>query len=157
MHKFLKAGLVGAMSAGLLLGATVPAQASQSFSFNTATDYTYSNNDGKAHTKGTITYHGKYAFTYNVGVRDLCAPSGKGDGYGAYVQIMIRHMDGSTKAGTIAKDTNGCGTAFRWSKDYNKFGKKIRWVQLRVYEYDADTNHIKDSSTTRRIDNPYTG
>ncbi|GAB3620772.1 hypothetical protein [Glutamicibacter endophyticus] len=157
MKKLLKAALVGTMSTGLLLGVGVPAQASQSYGFNTATTYGQYNNDGQAHTKGTITYHGKYAFTYNVGVRDLCGPDGRGDGYGAYVQIMIRHMDGTSKAGNVAHDNNGCGTTFRWFKEYNKFGKKIRWVQVRVYEYDADTGHIKDSSTTRRIDNPYTG
>lgn len=146
------------MSAGLLIGSTVPAQAGQSYWFNTSTDYAYKNNDGKAHTKGKITYHGKWAVTYNVGVRDLCAPSGKGDGYGAYTQVVVRFMDGSTRGSKIpVRDTNGCGTKFEWNKDYDKYGKKIRWIRLIVREYDADTNHIKDSSWTRKIDNPYTG
>lgn len=158
MRKILKATLVGAMSAGLLFGASAPAHAGQTYKFNTSTSYSkYRVNDGKAHVKGRITFHGKRAITANVGVRDLCAENGKGDGFGAYAYVRIRFMDGSQFGIHPVNDTNGCGTKFEWKKKYHKFGKRIRWVQVTVSERDADTGYSKDTATTRRIDNPYTG
>ncbi|WP_309081583.1 hypothetical protein [Zhihengliuella sp.] len=158
MRKLLKVGLVGLMSAGLLVGASVPAHASQTYGFNVSTGYSeYVPNDGNAHAKGTITFHGRNAFTANIGVRDLCAPNGKGDGFGAYTDVRIRFMDGTQFAVYGAKDTNGCGTAFVWNKKYHQFGKRIRWVQVLVHEIDAERNYNKDTGTSRLIDNPYTG
>ncbi|GHD04847.1 hypothetical protein [Zhihengliuella salsuginis] len=158
MRKILKATLVGAMSAGLLFGASVPAHAGASYGFNIATSFSkYMANDGKAHAKGTINFHGKWAFTANVGVRDLCASTGKGDGFGAYSTVRVRYMDGSTVGYWGGRDTNGCGTRFEWKKKYHNHGKKVRWVQMAVVEYDADTGYGADRAVSRRIDNPYTG
>ncbi|WP_418908195.1 hypothetical protein [Glutamicibacter endophyticus] len=158
MKKLLKAALVGTMSAGLLLGVGAPAQASATYYYNVSTGYSdYLANDGKAQAKGSITYHGRYAFTVNAGVRDLCARNGRGDGFGAYADVIIRYMNGSQEGYRVGKDTNGCGTRFEWRKSYHNHGKRIRWVQLKVHEIDADTNYNKDTGTSRRIDNPYTG
>jgi hypothetical protein len=94
--------------------------------------------EGYALATMTVTFPSKRTFSIAGVVRDVCPK----DGNGAYVDVET-YIPGPAgayfhPAGTLGKDTNGCGGSseqFAWSS------KKIRYlagVRVRVCERDAD-------------------
>jgi hypothetical protein len=132
----------------LVVGHVLPASAATTYT------YTLSNNppgDGTIQVSGSITFQSRTSFTYSVDVRDLCGPTGAGDGYGAANRFGLNTPDLSYIT-EWKKDQDGCGT----NKHFT--GTATKTVDIEnVYAFLGRTNGSTVTAVAQSncFDNPY--
>lgn len=87
----------------------------------------------------------------DVDIRDLCPA----DGYGAYLDMHVSFIDGSSRVIRVGQDANGCGGWKEAWTDVNP-AKRIRDVWFHLFTYDQDRGVYGPGTSTGFRDNPYT-
>jgi len=79
-----------------------------------------------------------------------------GDGYGAYVDVLIVFNNGEGDGRPVAHDNGGCSGPGNNYSDFVNRDRRIDYVIVSVSEFDADTGHTAATDRSTRKNNPFT-
>lgn len=119
-----------------LAGVAQSALAAQGYNLSTK-DYVLGG-AGWASASGELTFGGERQLSIRGSATDHCVA----DGWGAYVAVEMRYMDGTFyRPDTHIQDTNGCGNGpetFGSQAVTNYTGKRIKYAMVMLCEADGD-------------------
>jgi hypothetical protein len=144
------------VSALVIAGTAGAADASmRSFDLRAGTKKT----KGDAHGYGTawFTQHRRQV-SFQGTINDVCDADGKGDGYGAYLNILVKVSGVKGWQGVDAEwDTDGCeepGNTFGFNTKVLPRGKRYTKVEIQVFEQDQTPHRIFNGDFAKVVIEP---
>jgi hypothetical protein len=112
---------------------------------------------GYALASGYLFFEGKRTVKLRGYATDVCAPDGSGNGYGAYVSVILEFKKGPPGARVVGRDTDGCSTGYNPNPFERTVRTERRIASARVVltEWDAQSRDLDARAYSRWWGNPF--